>query len=623
MQLTLGDLKLIRDSLLRNFSKSDLEEAGYLDAVPTPALWKQLAEIDLEFFARFYLPHHFDLPPAPLHIDSYRIIQKAMSQPGRVNHAIVWPRGFGKTTTVTLALPLWCICFKKRRFILIISDTYPQAKQQLATLKEELETNERIIEDFGDLQGNKWQEDDIQTSTRIKIQALGTGMKVRGRKFLQYRPDLMIVDDPENLDGVQSAIRRERRRNWFFRSLMKAGWWDTKVFAIGNFLHFDCLLKHLEENPMFRSKVYQAILSFATRQDLWADWRELITDITDENKEDTALAFFRKHRDAMMQGAISAWPEAFSYYDLMVMKVADGDAAFATELQNDPIDPERRLFKTWNTYRLEWRESFVPNTIGTIWLVPTTGQAAVPLSSCAIFAATDPSMGTTSTSDKSAIVLIAKAPTGLMFILEADIKRRPPDQIINAQIHFAKKYPITRWRIESNAFQAMYSTESAKRSAEEGVYLPIEPYNQLANKKLRINSLQPDLENGYLLIREDGQEELKHELREWPMGADEHGLDALEAVRTLAKGWEQTSGAEMVQAEIHTYGPKSLSKQITQAQAQAPDPYAKWDELADTTLYRMKVASARAVAIAEGRDPDAAEDEIPVPEKIFVPMMFV
>lgn len=619
MELTSEDLNLIVECLLRNFSRSELEETGYLDQPPTQELRRQLAEVDLEFFARFYLSHHFDLPPAPLHIDSYKTIQKAMHTQGRANHSMVWPRGFGKTTTVTLALPMWCVCFLMRRFIVIISDSYPQAKQQLFTIKDELENNERVKEDFGDLQGPKWQEDDITTSNRIKIIALGARMKIRGRKFLQFRPDLFIVDDSENLEGVQSSVRREGHRRWFFRSMMKAGWSDTKVFAIGNFLHFDCLLMWLAANPMFRSKTYKAVISWSERQDLWDDWRELLTDITDEDKESTALAFFRQHRDAMMKGAISAWPEAFSYYDLMVMKVADGDAAFATELQNEPIDPESRMFKRWQTFKMEWRESHVANTPGAVWLVPTSGQTAVRLDSCAIFGATDPSMGQTIRADKSAIILIAKAPTRQMFTLEADIKRRLPDKIINAQNRYAGEYPITRWRIESNAFQALFATESARRSMESGAYLPIEPYNQLANKALRINSLQPDLENGYLLIREDGQEELKKELREWPMGADEHGLDALELGRTLAKGYEHLYGAELVQAEVHTYGPEPTG-------APAPrstDPWAKWDDLADKTVYELNVAKARALAELVGADPDKAEDDVPVPIKPFVPIMYM
>ena len=615
MELTPLDLGLIRAALLRNFSLAELERTGRLDAKPTPELWKQLADIDLEFFAHFYLANHFDCAPAPLHIETYRTMQKAIESPGKENHALVWPRGFGKTTTTTLALPLWCICYRKRRFIPIISDSHVQAKQQLATIKDEIENNERILEDFGSLKGTKWQEDDITTANRVKMIALGARMKIRGRKFLQYRPDLIIVDDSENLEGVQSATRREAHRKWFWRSVMNAGWLDTKVFVVGNFLHFDCLLQHLVINPMFHSQIYQAIPHWADRRDLWDRWRELITDLNDPKKEKTAYEYFTAHKDEMLQGAISAWPEAFAYYDLMLTKVAGGDAAFATELQNEPVDPESRMFKKWETFRMEYRE------IGGVWLIPTNGTTAVALNTCTIFAFTDPSMGSSIRSDYSAITLIAKAPTRQMFAIVSDIQRRPPDKIISAQNRWAREYPIARWRIEKNAFQALFATESARRSMEEGVYLPVEPYNQLSNKTLRINSLQPDLENGYLMILEEGQFLLKKELMEWPMGAYDDGLDSLEGCRTLAKTFESQMSTELIQAQAHEFAPNRApsGNELTPLSV---DPYAQYDVLAEDMLYHMQVAEVRRIAIELGLDPDEEQDKIPAPKEVFVPMMF-
>ena len=622
MQLTAADLKLIQEAIRRNSTAKELEESGILDRLPDRAMRVYLAKIDMEFFVRFYLAHHFDCDPAPLHKETYATALKTMSSTGRQNHAIVWPRGFGKTTTISLAVPLWCIVFLLRRFIVIISDSYPQAKQQLATLKEELENNERIQEDFGQLRGPKWQEDDITTANQIKVIALGARMKIRGRKFRQFRPDLIIVDDSENLEGVQSAARREAHRQWFFRSLMKAGWRGTKVFVVGNFLHFDCLLKHLVDNPMFTSRIYKAVPSFATNQQLWDEWREVLTNLDDPEKARTARQFFLDHEAAMLEGAVSAWPAAIPYYDLMVSKVTDGDAAFATELQNDPIDPEKRLFKRWETFRMEWRDSYAGSALdldasgmtqGGVWLIPTSGAAAIPLAACAIFGYTDPSMGQTIRADRSACMILAKAPTRQMFLLEADIKIRPPDQIINAQNRLAEQYPITRWGIERNAFQALYATESARRALEAGVDLPVVSINTLRNKALRINSLQPDLENSYLLIREDGQKEIKEELTQWPMGRYDDGLDALEGVRTLAKGWEAQIETEMVQANAHHFGQTPYAS--TLKPFGVTDPYAKWDELADQTIYELKVAAA----IAAGEDPNL----IPVPEERFVPVMFL
>ena len=546
-----------------------------------------------------------------------------MAIPGRVNNAVVWPRGFGKTTTVTLGFPLWTICFTMRRFIVIISNTYSQAKQQLAALKDEIETNDRIQEDFGSLQGLKWQEDDITTKNRVKVIALGSRMKIRGRKFLQYRPDLIIVDDPEDLEGVQSPKRREACNNWFFRSVMNAGWNDTKVFAVGNFLHFDCLLKHLVDNPMFKAKVFRAVTGWATREDLWDAWKAILTNLADTEKATHALKFFQQNYTAMMEGAVSAWPEAFSYYDLMVVRTTGGESTFSTELQNEPVDPKDRHFKSWQTFGMEYRAGAGEEGGGSgVWLIPRDGSPAVPLSACHFFAYTDPSMGASISSDFSAIIVLALAPTRQLFVVEADVKRRPPSATIEAQNRWGTEYPISRWRIEKNAFQALYATESQRRSMEAEVYLPIEPYNQQANKYLRINSLQPDLLNGYLLINESGQEELKKELAEYPMGAHDDALDALEGARTLARSWEPFSEHESVQAQTHQFTPNrapSLSVMVPAGN----DPYAAYDQLADAEARSRLVASVRRAAVISGLDPDLAEEGIPDSVELFVPVTYL
>jgi predicted phage terminase large subunit-like protein len=603
MELTRHDLNLIREALLRNFTIAKLEASGWLDQIPTQKLWKELAEIDIQFFNSFYLPHHFDRTPSPMHLETYSTIQNALLTQGRVNEVVVWPRGHGKTTTVTNSTPLWCALYKKRRFIVIISDSHSQAKQQLTTVKDELENNPRILEDFGPMKGEKWQEDDITLVNRVKILALGSGMKIRGRKHFHTRPDLFVCDDLENLESLKSDLQRESTREWFFRSVTKAGWNDTKIFAVGNFLHFDCLLMHLTENPLFNHKIYKAVTSWAEREDLWDQWEAILTNLDDPRKQHTARAFFLVHKEEMLKGAETIWPEAFPYYDLMVTKVTDGSNTFATELQNDPIDPARQMFKNWGTYRMEYRPGSTLVEAG-VWLVPSSGSAAVPLASCVIFGATDPAMAKTAHSDFAAIIILAKAPTRQMFVLEADIVRRPPDLMIAAQNAFAQQYPIVRWRIESNAFQALYATESARSSMEAGVYLPVEAYSQLKNKPLRINSLQPDLENGYILLRETGQDELKKQLREWPMGAHDDGPDALETARTLAREYEPMGGDELIQADTHQFTPSAVKRHRV---AVGEDEYAKWDKLADEKLREM----------AEERG-----EELPEYEEVFVPVMY-
>lgn len=53
-----------------------------------------------------------------------------------------------------------------------MSDTYGQASGFLSAIAEELEDNEAIIQDFGDLRGAVWREDVLLTKTGIKLQAM-------------------------------------------------------------------------------------------------------------------------------------------------------------------------------------------------------------------------------------------------------------------------------------------------------------------------------------------------------------------------------------------------------------------------------------------------------------------
>jgi len=619
--LTQKDLELIRDALLRNFTLQQLEESGWLDRPPDKDLRKQLGELDQRFFARFYLNEHFTKPLAKLHLKLFAKVRKMFTTKGRVSEVAACPRGHGKTTIATLAVPLHKTLYQLRRHILIISDSFDQAKEQLATVKDELENNDRIIEDFGSLKGPKWQAAEIETNTGVKLVALGARMKIRGRKYRHHRPDLIIVDDIENLVAVQSEMRRNALSDWFLRSVMRAGWEDTKVLVVGNFLHHDCLLARLVANPMFGSLIFRALPEWPKRMDLWDKWKEIITDLSLANKEEVARQFFVDRKEAMLEGARSAWPEAFPVYDLMVMRVSEGEASFSMELQNEPTDPTKALFKSVATYRKEYR---VPEGRqgheGEIWLIPNSTGVAVPLSACAIFGFTDPSMGKTVSSDFAAISVVAKAPTNQLFVLEDDTRRRPPAIIMQAQIRWAKQYPILRWGIESNAFQALYATESARTAMEEATYLPILAINQLANKALRLQSLEPDFSNGYLLVHETGQEQLKKQLAEYPMGAHDDALDALEGARSLAREWVPLKNTEVVQGDVHNF---TESQGRHMRRPAISDPWAVYEAQIAGAIYEER---ERLKSVLTGQELEEALAALPVEDPmdaVFVPQIYV
>jgi len=302
-------------------------------------------------FGSYYLSHYFTRRSPPFHrqlsaLWRRRVMKNrdpvsdcaAMLTEKGTRSAIAAPRGHAKSTVMSLQNVLHAALFGYKRYILLVSDTEAQAVSFLDAIKNELETNERILADFGEQPGKTWKTGSILLSNGCRIDAVGSGQKLRGRRNYERRPDLILCDDIENDEGVRTAEQRQKTADWFWKAVCKSGDSYTDILVIGTILHHDSLLAGLLENPGFQSRKYRAVLSDATSP-LWTDWERLVSDLTDPDREKTAHAFYFKHRKEMLAGAKVLWPEKLSYYDLRLMRLTEGDAAFNSEMQNQPVVP--------------------------------------------------------------------------------------------------------------------------------------------------------------------------------------------------------------------------------------------------------------------------------------------
>src|SRR5579863_8519798 len=127
-------------------------------------------------FCITYLNHYFNLNPAIFHRE---LIEKLGDDQQRML-LILGFRGSAKSTFGSLALPLWAALEKKFNFILPIADTTLQAKVNIANIRYELETNELIRNDYGDLQSDEeWQKENMLLANGVRILARSRGQKVR------------------------------------------------------------------------------------------------------------------------------------------------------------------------------------------------------------------------------------------------------------------------------------------------------------------------------------------------------------------------------------------------------------------------------------------------------------
>lgn len=520
-----------RAQLLRDY-KTGKELTG------PKGLRRKLGAIDLEYFGRAYLAHYFVRKSPAFHGELDRIWRegvmkgldptesaKEINRADGCRRAIEAPRGHAKSTTFTFKDDLHAAAYAYKHYILILSDSSEQAEGFLADLKTELEENAALKEDFGELEGKVWKASVILLSNGVKIEAIGSGKKIRGRRHKQWRPDLIVCDDLENDENVNTPDQRKKLRNWYYKAVSKCGDTYTDIVYIGTLLHFDALLANVAKNPSYKTSVYRGVISFAENVELWDAWERIFTDLANDARQEDAEEFFKANREEMLEGTAVLWEEKLSYYDLMVIRISEGEASFNSEIQNDPIDPESCTFQE------EWFD-FYDDDGKTI---PDFSDPRFMF-----FGANDPSLGKNKKSDTSSIFAIAKdTKTGFLYILIADVEKRKPDKIIEDALEASRrlkrdyKRPYYQFGVETVQFQYYFAEIMRQRSAEAGEYLPIVEINSTQNKDARIQSLQPFVKNGYIKFSKK-HKTLYKQMTEYPMGKNDDAPDGLQMAVKLA-----------------------------------------------------------------------------------------
>jgi len=383
------------------------------------------------------------------------------------------------------------------------------------TIKNELESNSKLLEDFPEACGKTrdWRVDDIVTKNDIKIDTFGMGGAIRGTTYKSIRPDLVIMDDIENDEHVLTKEQRTKAQDYLEKKILKLGNKDTDYFFIGTILHYDSLLAKTLKNPSWYSKKFKAVIHWS-QSPLWEEWERIYTDLTIENRETASRKFFQEHKDEMLKGTKVLWPESESYLELMEMRCGEGSKSFNSEKQNEPIDVENATFREEDIVYFDERE--------------LKGDSLV------VVGAVDPSLGSNDKSNLSAIITIAKDRQGYLYVLDADIKRRTPDVIIDDIIRYHMKRDYAMFAVESVAFQEFFKTELVKRSRQAGAYLPAKGVKTRKDKGLRIESLQPLVHDGILRFKKN-QTTLIEQLLHYPLAESDDGPDATALALTLVR----------------------------------------------------------------------------------------
>jgi len=462
-----------------------------------------------------------DHTPSPaFHWELAATFREAVTSRVPSKKLIVAPRSHSKSTLISNIGMCWNICYAEdigKYFWILLGDTERTAMVQLNTVKNSFEENARLKADFGDLTTKTWNSLEIIAGNPghlVKVMAAGTGGALRGIRYLAHRPNL-VCDDMESESNISTPEQISKTITWFDQTLGNIGSpRDSCQIIVGTVLHYQSLLATLANTrPEWDAQMYKALITYPDNMELWNAWGKIYHSRLEGNNamEATRIAgqkakqFYEDNLDAMNQGAEVLWPERMPLYDIMVQRTVN-PYSFSTELQNEPIDTDTQVFKSYTTYDIN----------------------EFNLDELTIIGGVDPSLAINRRSDPSAILTIGKSKQGIYYVLDVDCKKRPPDQIIDDILNKAKTYNYKWFSVEAIQFQAFFASEVRSRSAMAGFYLPVREYKSMLKKEMRITSMEPLITNGYIrfsasqLVGETGDQ-----LRYFPKVSKDDILDCL------------------------------------------------------------------------------------------------
>lgn len=399
-------------------------------------------ENNLARFARFFLPQYVPTDPPDFHLDLYHDLLFSGDRVARAE-----PREHAKSTIVSMVFVLHQILFKKRRFIVLVSDTSMQAENFAAAVKYELEANELIREYFGDITNpdGRWRGADFITTTGVRLIAKGAGASLRGIKHLDTRPDLVVCDDLENDENVNTPMQREKLKSWFDKVLTNAVAKHGKIVVVGTILHYDSLLSYILTKQDWNTAKYAALVSGTIDDD----------------------------------DAVPLWPDYWDIERLRKRKVEIGSLAFQSEFMNEPVDGDTAIV------RYDWLQWYNADE-----LPPELDR----------YGFCDPAISQKETADYFVICVLGHdKKTGRIYVLDIIRDRIAFSSQVERIGQQDKKHDFVRFGVEDVAYQKALYQEVQRQCPN----VPVVPVTVDKDKTRRLQRVSPFIENGTIQFRRE------------------------------------------------------------------------------------------------------------------------
>ena len=423
--------------------------------------------------------------------------------------AIKAPRGWGKSTTLNIAYAGKKILFREKHFIVLISSTATKAQMESENLKRELMSNDMVRKVFGSVK-TKQMSDEIDTAFSKEMWVAngetlvfprGAGQQVRGVRWGKWRPDLIIVDDLEDPEGVASEEQRKKLKEWFFADVMNSvdrsvPW---KIVFVGTLLHENSLLADLLADPT---------------------WDKVEIDLCDDDLK-------------------SNWPDFMSDSDVKKLyesyRVQGLLDVFAREYRGKPIAREDAVFRQeYFKYYLESDKDFTDK-----------------LSSYENIVIIDPAKTTKVSSDYSAIVGVGvNVEIPRICVRDIVAERLHPEEIYERAFSMADRIGARTIGFEVTSLNEFITYPITTYMLKRGKFYSLIELKARGKKEDRISMLNPLYRLGYIWHNKNVTHTLENQLLSFPKSKRDDVMDALAYVVEMLELGERYFAPDTTKGEV-------------------------------------------------------------------------
>jgi len=417
--------------------------------------------------------------------------------------AVAAPRGHAKSTAVTHSYVLANVCFKFKKHVLIVSDTEGQAVDFLRDIKAEFVENEELIATFNIGNIIKDRENEVVVQFKdgdsFRIIAKGSEQKVRGMKWRNTRPDLIVGDDLENDDIVMNEERRHKFMRWFYGALLPCGGENTHIRIVGTILHLDSLLENLMPDALKDDTVTTELSQYSEDDNrIWKSIR------------------FKAHNEDLSE---ILWPQRFSAEHFRAIRQDYMDRGFpegySQEYLNYPLDEATAYFK---------KKDFLP--------LDTSDQPEEFYVAC--------DLAISEKKSRAYTVFAVASVTHKGKLRFKDIVRFRGDalEIIDELFRLQNIYKPQCFFIEQENIARTLGPILNKEMQERDIFLTVEPMQATQDKIKRARALQARMRAGMVEFDQDAEwfPSFQNELLTFPRGKY---MDQVDAAAWVALGLDK------------------------------------------------------------------------------------